>query len=235
MLIPAAYDGPLASPYTHAWALEHTALFTPRLSTRPPQPSPQNSDEPNQRRPRFVWTAELHRDFVTAVNRLGVDQAGPRRILELMNVPVRSCPRLFAPVIAARGLRRAHNGSELFLFLVVGTSGVALPWDGCGLRGGRFPALSSRQTPRVGPCSIAQPSRRLTRSRDQCAPTPEPGRAWPSPPRPLTLRPAPQTPHNRASPERTSPRTFKNTARTSEECRRARLRVAAAPRFLHLS
>lgn len=32
------------------------------------------------------WTSELHKKFVQAVEQLGVDQAIPSRILELMNV-----------------------------------------------------------------------------------------------------------------------------------------------------
>ncbi|KAG6392968.1 hypothetical protein SASPL_147197 [Salvia splendens] len=36
---------------------------------------------------RVVWTVELHRLFVTAVNQLGIDKAVPKKILQLMNVP----------------------------------------------------------------------------------------------------------------------------------------------------
>jgi SHAQKYF class myb-like DNA-binding protein len=35
---------------------------------------------------RVVWTVEMHRQFVSAVNQLGVDKAVPKRILDLMNV-----------------------------------------------------------------------------------------------------------------------------------------------------
>ncbi|MCO5610095.1 hypothetical protein L7F22_064330 [Adiantum nelumboides] len=35
---------------------------------------------------RVNWSMELHRQFVDAVNRLGVDKAVPKRILEIMNV-----------------------------------------------------------------------------------------------------------------------------------------------------
>ncbi|XP_061366445.1 two-component response regulator ORR24-like, partial [Gastrolobium bilobum] len=35
---------------------------------------------------RVIWTEELHRSFVAAVIKLGVDKAVPRKILELMNV-----------------------------------------------------------------------------------------------------------------------------------------------------
>ncbi|KAJ7515453.1 hypothetical protein O6H91_22G013900 [Diphasiastrum complanatum] len=38
------------------------------------------------KKPRVVWSVELHQQFVRAVNQLGIDKAVPKRILELMNV-----------------------------------------------------------------------------------------------------------------------------------------------------
>uniref|UniRef100_A0A0A9B775 Two-component response regulator n=1 Tax=Arundo donax TaxID=35708 RepID=A0A0A9B775_ARUDO len=47
----------------------------------------QEGDEPSAaKKPRVVWSVELHRKFVAAVNQLGIDKAVPKRILELMNV-----------------------------------------------------------------------------------------------------------------------------------------------------
>ncbi|XP_062233450.1 two-component response regulator ORR22-like [Phragmites australis] len=47
----------------------------------------QDGDEPSAaKKPRVVWSVELHRKFVAAVNQLGIDKAVPKRILELMNV-----------------------------------------------------------------------------------------------------------------------------------------------------
>ncbi|XP_040380957.1 two-component response regulator ORR22 isoform X2 [Oryza brachyantha] len=47
----------------------------------------QENDEPSAaKKPRVVWSVELHRKFVAAVNQLGIDKAVPKRILELMNV-----------------------------------------------------------------------------------------------------------------------------------------------------
>ncbi|KAL6591418.1 hypothetical protein ACP70R_049921 [Stipagrostis hirtigluma subsp. patula] len=47
----------------------------------------QESDDPSgPKKPRVVWSVELHRKFVAAVNQLGIDKAVPKRILELMNV-----------------------------------------------------------------------------------------------------------------------------------------------------
>ncbi|KAK8482525.1 hypothetical protein V6N11_063452 [Hibiscus sabdariffa] len=45
-----------------------------------------NDDSSTQKKPRVVWSVELHRKFVAAVNQLGIDKAVPKKILELMNV-----------------------------------------------------------------------------------------------------------------------------------------------------
>ncbi|KAG6396773.1 hypothetical protein SASPL_142930 [Salvia splendens] len=46
-----------------------------------------NDDPTTSKKTRVVWSVELHQQFVTAVNQLGIDKAVPKRILELMNVP----------------------------------------------------------------------------------------------------------------------------------------------------
>lgn len=43
-------------------------------------------DPSNQKKPRVVWSVELHRKFVSAVNQLGLEKAVPKKILDLMNV-----------------------------------------------------------------------------------------------------------------------------------------------------
>ncbi|XP_016451610.1 two-component response regulator ARR12-like isoform X1 [Nicotiana tabacum] len=45
-----------------------------------------NEDTANQKKARVVWSIELHRKFVAAVNQLGIEKAVPKRILDLMNV-----------------------------------------------------------------------------------------------------------------------------------------------------
>lgn len=45
-----------------------------------------NGDSSSQKKPRVVWSVELHRKFVAAVNQLGIDKAVPKKILDLMNV-----------------------------------------------------------------------------------------------------------------------------------------------------
>ncbi|XP_062111826.1 two-component response regulator ORR21-like isoform X2 [Humulus lupulus] len=47
----------------------------------------ENDDPSASKKPRVVWSVELHQQFVSAVNQLGFDKAVPKRILELMNVP----------------------------------------------------------------------------------------------------------------------------------------------------
>ncbi|PKU79069.1 two-component response regulator ORR22 [Dendrobium catenatum] len=46
----------------------------------------ESEDPSSQKKPRVVWSVELHRKFVAAVNQLGVEKAVPKRILDIMNV-----------------------------------------------------------------------------------------------------------------------------------------------------
>ncbi|XAR66784.1 hypothetical protein NMG60_11013120 [Bertholletia excelsa] len=46
----------------------------------------ENEDPATQKKPRVVWSIDLHRKFVAAVNQLGIEKAVPKRILDLMNV-----------------------------------------------------------------------------------------------------------------------------------------------------
>ncbi|KAJ4826057.1 hypothetical protein Tsubulata_048120 [Turnera subulata] len=47
-----------------------------------------NEDEEpgSQKKPRVVWSVDLHRKFVAAVNQLSLEKAVPKKILDLMNV-----------------------------------------------------------------------------------------------------------------------------------------------------
>ncbi|OIW20562.1 hypothetical protein TanjilG_14961 [Lupinus angustifolius] len=40
-----------------------------------------------QKKPKMVWTTQLHNLFMTAIKKLGYDKAVPKSILEVMNVP----------------------------------------------------------------------------------------------------------------------------------------------------
>nr|XP_011460283.1 PREDICTED: two-component response regulator ARR12 [Fragaria vesca subsp. vesca]XP_011460333.1 PREDICTED: two-component response regulator ARR12 [Fragaria vesca subsp. vesca] len=46
----------------------------------------ETEDSLNQKKPRVVWSGDLHRKFVAAVNQLGVEKAVPKKILDLMDV-----------------------------------------------------------------------------------------------------------------------------------------------------
>ncbi|XP_024534380.1 two-component response regulator ARR1 isoform X1 [Selaginella moellendorffii] len=47
-----------------------------------------DSEDPSSlKKPRVVWSVELHQQFVNAVNKLNIDKAVPKKILELMDVP----------------------------------------------------------------------------------------------------------------------------------------------------
>lgn len=46
----------------------------------------ENDKKVRKRKPRVVWSEKLHARFVAAVNVLGVEQAVPRAVLDLMNV-----------------------------------------------------------------------------------------------------------------------------------------------------
>ncbi|GFP83572.1 two-component response regulator arr2 [Phtheirospermum japonicum] len=83
----------------------------------------ENDDPTASKKPRVVWSVELHQQFVSAVNQLGIDKAVPKRILELMNVP---------------GLTRENVASHLQKFRlylkrlsgVAQQQGVLLPYCG---------------------------------------------------------------------------------------------------------
>ncbi|KAK1387526.1 hypothetical protein POM88_015704 [Heracleum sosnowskyi] len=46
-----------------------------------------DNDISASKKPRVLWSVELHQKFVISVNQLGIDKAVPKKNLELMNVP----------------------------------------------------------------------------------------------------------------------------------------------------
>ncbi|KAG2700275.1 hypothetical protein I3843_07G223400 [Carya illinoinensis] len=46
----------------------------------------EHSDPSTQKKQRVVWSVDLHRKFVEAVHQLGIDQAVPKKILDMMDV-----------------------------------------------------------------------------------------------------------------------------------------------------
>ncbi|WOL11514.1 two-component response regulator ORR26 isoform X1 [Canna indica] len=45
------------------------------------------NDPSKLKKARVVWSVDLHQKFVNAVNQIGFDKVGPKKILDLMNVP----------------------------------------------------------------------------------------------------------------------------------------------------
>ncbi|XP_010932292.1 two-component response regulator ORR26 isoform X1 [Elaeis guineensis] len=45
------------------------------------------TDPATVKKARVVWSVDLHQKFVNAVNQIGFDKVGPKKILDLMNVP----------------------------------------------------------------------------------------------------------------------------------------------------
>ncbi|KAL4278167.1 hypothetical protein GQ457_03G008710 [Hibiscus cannabinus] len=45
------------------------------------------SDPSSTKKARVIWTVDLHQKFVKAVNQIGFDKVGPKKILDLMNIP----------------------------------------------------------------------------------------------------------------------------------------------------
>ncbi|KAK8916041.1 Two-component response regulator-like APRR2 [Platanthera zijinensis] len=89
-----------------------------------------NSKRGSRRNSKVDWTRELHRNFVKAVERLGIDQAIPSKILELMKV---------------EGLTRHNVASHLQKFRMRGRHILPKEDDGSWLRD--FPQRSCKQEP----------------------------------------------------------------------------------------
>lgn len=91
-----------------------------------------NEDPSTSKKPRVVWSVELHQQFVSAVSSLGIDKAVPKRILELMNV---------------QGLTRENVASHLqkYRLYLKRISGVACQQGGMGnaFGGGRDSSFAS--------------------------------------------------------------------------------------------
>ncbi|KZV22327.1 Sensor histidine kinase isoform 1 [Dorcoceras hygrometricum] len=95
----------------------------------------ERDDVSTHKKPRVVWTSELHVKFMNAVDKLGIEKAVPKKILELMNVPalsrenvashlqveqffhhnrrVDSITRFMGPPNAAFGNASAFNGVDI--------------------------------------------------------------------------------------------------------------------------
>ncbi|PPD75686.1 hypothetical protein GOBAR_DD27374 [Gossypium barbadense] len=62
-----------------------------------------HEDPSTQKKSRVVWSVELHRKFVSAVNQLGLEKAVPKKILDLMNVDGLTRENVATNMVAALG------------------------------------------------------------------------------------------------------------------------------------
>ncbi|KAJ1287270.1 hypothetical protein BS78_03G418400 [Paspalum vaginatum] len=75
-----------ASSHSHSY---DGGCFPPYDEQAPPPPPPPDSAAANgssSKRPRLVWTPQLHKRFVDVVAHLGIKNAVPKTIMQLMNV-----------------------------------------------------------------------------------------------------------------------------------------------------
>uniref|UniRef100_A0A7N0V4H3 Two-component response regulator n=2 Tax=Kalanchoe fedtschenkoi TaxID=63787 RepID=A0A7N0V4H3_KALFE len=97
----------------------------------------ENEEQTSQKRPRVVWTPELHRKFVSAVNQLGIDKAVPKKILDVMDVEGLTRENVASHLQKYRMyLKRISNGNpQQGMF---GALGGRHALDAMGYRGGRL-------------------------------------------------------------------------------------------------
>lgn len=79
----------VAAPPTHTPAPPLSALsppFADLAHSQTRQDDDGGGDAAGGKRPRLVWTPQLHRRFVDAVQHLGINAAVPKTIMQLMNV-----------------------------------------------------------------------------------------------------------------------------------------------------
>ncbi|KAK9072855.1 hypothetical protein SSX86_009290 [Deinandra increscens subsp. villosa] len=72
--------------------------------------------ESSSKKPRVVWTPELHRRFVEAFQHIGIDKAVPKNILELMNVPGLTRENIASHLQASSDRESAINLQDLLHF-----------------------------------------------------------------------------------------------------------------------
>jgi len=98
----------------------------------------EKKEEGRGKKPRMIWTPELHQRFVDAVNKLGLDHAVPKKIKELMGIPF---------------LRREHIASHLQKYRLY------LKQMPCFVGQGTFPvAMTMYNTPGEGFEGASSPS-----------------------------------------------------------------------------
>lgn len=110
----------------------------------------ERDDSSTLKKPRVVWSVELHQQFVSAVNQLGVEKAVPKKILELMNVPGLTRENVASHLQKYRlYLRRVQHQNGLnnsYMGHQEATYGTMTPFNGLELQAlaatGQLPAQS---------------------------------------------------------------------------------------------
>ncbi|CAJ2653980.1 unnamed protein product [Trifolium pratense] len=110
-------------------------------------------DSSTLKKPRVVWSVELHQQFVAAVDQLGIDKAVPKKILELMNVPGLTRENVASHLQKYRlylrrlsGVSQHNNLNNSFLSPQEASFGTISPMNGLDLQtlaaAGQLPAQS---------------------------------------------------------------------------------------------
>lgn len=73
----------------HVGVQHQVGSLTSPVCSSTPQPPDEEAAATGAKKPRVVWSVDLHQQFVNAVNSLGIDKAVPKRILDLMGVEAR--------------------------------------------------------------------------------------------------------------------------------------------------
>ncbi|GMQ02126.1 hypothetical protein CsSME_00048498 [Camellia sinensis var. sinensis] len=67
-------------------------------------------DPSSVKKARVVWTVDLHQKFVKAVNQIGFDRVGPKKILDLMNIPWLTRENVASHLQKENGLKALFGG-----------------------------------------------------------------------------------------------------------------------------
>ncbi|MCD9645417.1 hypothetical protein HAX54_034299 [Datura stramonium] len=94
----------------------------------------EREDTGTLKKPRTLWSAELHKNFVQAFNQLGDDKAVPKKILELMNVPWLKREHVASHLQKHRLLLRKHQSELDNAFMVHSGATIGTPSNSFGLQ-----------------------------------------------------------------------------------------------------